>query len=43
MEKYVRDAFTFLHSDGTNQIHRVRMGRHLDRQAAPVPAYAGVV
>jgi len=43
VEKYVRDAFTFLHSDGTNQIHRVRMGRQLDRQGAPVPTYAAVV
>ncbi len=43
VEKYVRDALTFLHSDGTNQIHRVRMGRHLDRQGAPAPAYAGIV
>jgi alkylation response protein AidB-like acyl-CoA dehydrogenase len=42
-EKLVRDALTFLHSDGTNQIHRVRMGRQLDRQGAPVPAYAGIV
>ncbi len=43
VEKYVRDALTFLHSDGTNQIHRVRMGRHLDRQGVSVPTYAGVV
>ncbi len=43
MEKLVRDAFTFLHSDGTNQIHRVRMGRHLDRQVAQVPAPMVVV
>jgi hypothetical protein len=43
VEKYVRDALTFLHSDGTNQIHRVRMGRQLDRQGAPVPTYAAVV
>ena len=43
VEKYVRDAFTFLHSDGTNKIHRVRMGRQLDRQGAPVPTYAAVV
>ncbi len=42
-EKLVRDALTFLHSDGTNQIHRVRMGRLLDRQGVPLPVYAGVV
>ncbi len=42
VEKLVRDALTFLHSDGTNQIHRVRMGRNLDRQAAPGPAPAAV-
>ena len=33
MEKLVRDALTFLHSDGTNQIHRVRVGRILAGQA----------
>ena len=43
VEKLVRDALTFLHSDGTNQIHRVRMGRLLDRKAAPAPSPAPVV
>ncbi len=27
MEKYLRDASTFLHSDGTNQILRLRTAR----------------
>ena len=27
MEKYLRDASTFLHSDGTNQILRLRTGQ----------------
>ena len=43
VEKLVRDALTFLHSDGTNQIHRVRMGRSLDRQVAPAPTPVVVV
>ncbi len=43
VEKLVRDALTFLHSDGTNQIHRVRMGRQLDRKAGQAPAPAVVV
>ncbi|MFQ5879724.1 MAG: acyl-CoA dehydrogenase family protein, partial [Dehalococcoidia bacterium] len=29
-EKYLRDAVTFLHSDGTNQIHRLRIGNILE-------------
>ena len=43
MEKLVRDALTFLHSDGTNLIHRVRMGRLLDQKGTPPPVYTGVV
>jgi hypothetical protein len=27
MEKYLRDASTFLHSDGTNQVLRYRTAR----------------
>ena len=31
MEKYLRDASTFLHSDGTNQLLRLRIGKtHLE-------------
>ncbi len=43
VEKLVRDALTFLHSDGTNMIHRVRMGRQLDGKGAPVPNYGSVL
>ena len=43
VEKLVRDALTFLHSDGANQIHRVRVGRLLDRQRGPGPIPGVVV
>lgn len=31
VEKYLRDAVTFLHSDGTNQVHRLRVAAWLDQ------------
>jgi alkylation response protein AidB-like acyl-CoA dehydrogenase len=29
LEKYLRDASTMLHSDGTNQVHRLRVARRI--------------